>query len=131
MEKSSYVVISVGSTQQRDNRLKEIIDGLNLDPTSNLIFEKEANRVKVYHRVGTGLKILIRTYVVVVITAHINLQPLSGFTGKVNFHLDETIDQLTEIIRQLNYLNGAKEIKASGVERSFQEMLSIITNATT
>lgn len=128
---NSYVVISVGSTQQRDNKLKEIVDGINLDPTSNLLFEKDVNKIKVYHRVGTGLKILIRTYVVVVITAHINLQPLSGFTGKINFHLDETIDQLTEIIRQLNYLNGTKEIKSSNKDRSFQEMLEFLTNATT
>lgn len=124
---SNYIIISVSSISQRDAMINNLINKVDSDPTDNLIVEKDQNKVKVYHRVDTGVRVLIRVYVVVVIPVQVNLQPLTGFSGKINFCLDETIDALTKILKQLKAINGYKEIKASGADRTLQQLMDILS----
>jgi hypothetical protein len=123
MSENNYVIMTVANQGKRDSIVKELYQKLLIDGTTDLIIENDrVDRIKVYHVVGNGVKVLIRTYLVVVISTQVNLKPLEGFTGKVTFCLDDTIEELKETIRKLSRLNGKQVIRASN-NANFDQLL--------
>jgi hypothetical protein len=123
MSENNYVIMTVANQGKRDSIVKELYQKLLIDGTTDLIIENDrVDRIKVYHVVGNGVKVLIRTYLVVVISTQVNLKPLEGFNGKVTFCLDDTIEELKETIRKLSRLNGKQVIRASN-NANFDQLL--------
>lgn len=123
MSENNYVIMTVPSQGKRDSVVKDLYQKLLIDGSTKLIVENDrVDRIKVYHIVGDGIKVLIRTYLVVIISTQVSLKPLEGFTGKVTFCLDSTIEELKETIRKLSRLNGKQVIRTSN-NANFDQLL--------
>jgi len=123
MSENNYVIMTVPSQGKRDSVIKELYQKLLIDGSTKLIVENDrVDRIKVYHIIGNGIKVLIRTYLVVIISTQVNLKSLEGFTGKVTFCLDDTIEELKETIRKLSRLNGKQVIRTSN-NANFDQLL--------
>ena len=70
------------------------------------------------------MKVLIRTYLVIVIPILIDLSPLDTIYGSVDFCLDETIGQLTKLLNKLQGLKGHKVIKGNRNVKSLEQQLA-------
>jgi len=111
-EKNNYVVVTVSSVVKRDKLIKQIYKQLTLEPSTVFTIQQDqVNRIKVFHNVGDGVKVLVRAYLVIVIPILIDLSPLDSIYGNVDFCLDETIGQLTKLLNKLQHLKGHKVIK--------------------
>lgn len=129
-ERSNTVVISVSSILKRDKLIRQIYAQLTSEPTTTFTVQQDqVNRIKVFHNVGDGVKVLIKTYLVIVIPIIADLSPLLGLYGSLDFHLDDTINTLSGIIQKLQALKGHKMIKGNGndrknIERQLARLLS-------
>jgi hypothetical protein len=124
-EKNNYVVITVSSVMKRDKLIKQIYKQLTLEPSTVFTIQQDrVNRIKVFHNVGDGVKVLVRTYLVIVIPILIDLSPLDSIYGNVDFCLDETIGQLTKLINKLQLLKGHKVIKGNRNVKSLEQQLA-------
>jgi hypothetical protein len=114
---NNYVVVSVKNIKARDEMVKNIYDRLSLDRSLSLVVIKDqVNRVRVYHRTANS-RILIRTYLVVVLPIMVDLSQLDHLYGTVYYNLDETIDQLRGHISKLESLNKRKVKKGNSNEQ--------------
>ena len=124
-DKNNYIVITVSSVNQRDKLIRQIYKQLTLEPSSTFtILQDQVNRIKIFHNVGDGLKVLVRTYLVIVIPIIVDLSPLNTIYGSVDFYLDETIGQLSKLIGKLQLLKGHKVIKGTNNEKSLEQQLA-------
>lgn len=124
-DKNNYIVITVSSINQRDKLIRQIYKQLTLEPSSTFtILQDQVNRIKIFHNVGDGLKVLVRTYLVIVIPILVDLSPLNTIYGSVDFYLDETIGQLSKLIGKLQLLKGHKVIKGTNNEKSLEQQLA-------
>lgn len=124
-DKNNYIVITVSSVNQRDKLIRQIYKQLTLEPSSTFtILQDQVNRIKIFHNVGDGLKVLVRTYLVIVIPILVDLSPLNTIYGSVDFYLDETIGQLSKLIGKLQLLKGHKVIKGTNNEESLEQQLA-------
>jgi len=124
-EKNNYVVVTVSSVVKRDKLIKQIYKQLTFEPSTVFTIQQDrVNRIKVFHNVGDGVKVLIRTYLVIVIPILIDLSPLDTIYGSVDFCLDETIGQLTKLLNKLQGLKGHKVIKGNRNVKSLEQQLA-------
>lgn len=108
------IVITVSSVAERSKIIKRVYTNLNKEPSVQFtVMQDQVNRIRVFHNVGVGIKVLIRTYLVIVIPIHINLNPLHEVFGLVDFHLDETIKQLQAYIIKLTAMRGQRVVKVN------------------
>ena len=124
-EKNNYVVVTVSSVMKRDKLIKQIYKQLTFEPSTVFTIQQDrVNRIKVFHNVGDGVKVLVRTYLVIVIPILIDLSPLDTIYGSVDFCLDETIGQLTKLLNKLQGLKGHKVIKGNRNVKSLEQQLA-------
>jgi len=124
-EKNNYVVITVSSVMRRDKLIRQIYKQLTLEPSTVFTIQQDRiNRIKVFHNVGDGVKVLVRTYLVIVIPVLVDLSPLDSLYGSVDFYLDETIGQLTKLVSKLQLLKGHKVIKGNRNAKSLEQQLA-------
>ena len=124
-EKNNYVVITVSSVMRRDKLIRQIYKQLTLEPSTVFTIQQDRiNRIKVFHNVGDGVKVLVRTYLVIIIPVLVDLSPLDSLYGSVDFYLDETIGQLTKLVNKLQLLKGHKVIKGNRNAKSLEQQLA-------
>ena len=124
-EKNNYVVITVSSVMRRDKLIRQIYKQLTLEPSTVFTIQQDRiNRIKVFHNVGDGVKVLVRTYLVIIIPVLVDLSPLDSLYGSVDFCLDETIGQLTKLVNKLQLLKGHKVIKGNHNVKSLEHQLA-------
>jgi len=124
-EKNNYVVITVSSVMRRDKLIRQIYKQLTLEPSTVFTIQQDRiNRIKVFHNIGDGVKVLVRTYLVIIIPVLVDLSPLDSLYGSVDFCLDETIGQLTKLLNKLQLLKGHKVIKGNRNVRSLEQQLA-------
>jgi hypothetical protein len=122
---NNYIVVTVSTIMQRDKLIRQIYKQLTLEPSSTFIIQQDqVNRIKVFHNIGDGVKVLVRTYLVIIIPILIDLSPLNAVYGNVDFYLDETIGQLTKLIDKLQLLKGHKVIKGNKNGKSLEQQLA-------
>ena len=123
----NYIVISVSSINERDKMVKRIYTSLTKEPNIQFtILQDQINRVRILHNVREGVKIPIRTYLVVVIPIIMDLSPLHNIFGSVEFDLEHTIDHLTKLLHRLQSMNGHKVIK--GVNNNEQTLRQLASS---
>lgn len=124
-EKNNYVVITVSSVMRRDKLIRQIYKQLTLEPSTVFTIQQDRiNRIKVFHNIGDGVKVLVRTYLVIIIPVLVDLSPLDSLYGSVDFYLDETIGQLTKLVSKLQLLKGHKVIKGNRNVKSLEQQLA-------
>ena len=124
-EKNNYVVITVSSVMRRDKLIRQIYKQLTLEPSTVFTIQQDRiNRIKVFHNIGDGVKVLVRTYLVIIIPVLVDLSPLDSLYGSVDFCLDETIGQLTKLVNKLQLLKGHKVIKGNHNVKSLEQQLA-------
>lgn len=122
---NNYVVVTVSNIAKRDKLIKQIYKQLINEPSTQFtIIQDQINRIKVFHNVSGGVKVLVRTYLVIVIPVMIDLSPLFSIYGSVDFYLDETINQLSVLVSKLQNLKGHKVIKGTGNGKSLEQQLA-------
>lgn len=122
---NNYVVVTVSNIAKRDKLIKQIYKQLVNEPSTQFtIIQDQINRIKVFHNVSGGVKVLVRTYLVIVIPVMIDLSPLFSIYGSVDFYLDETINQLSVLVSKLQNLKGHKVIKGTGNGKSLEQQLA-------
>jgi len=110
---SKTIVITVASIAKRDSLIKAIYTNLTKEPSTQFtIHQDKVNRIKVFHNVGKGIKVHIKTYLVIVIPVTIDLKPLDSVYGLVDFHLEVTIKELNKLIKKLTSMQGQRVVKA-------------------
>lgn len=118
------VVLSASSITDRDKMIKQIYTNLTSNKDRSITIQQDQlNRIKVFHNVSKDNKVLIRTYLVVVIPITINLGILKCATGIVDFHLNETIKSLNLLIKELQSLNGRRVVKENPLNESTLKQL--------
>lgn len=123
MSENRYIVITVSSSARRDNLVKELMRRLLADNVNNLLIENDrVDRIKVYHRINSEVKVLVRIYLIVIIPTSINLAPLRGLGGKVEYRLDNTINELKDTITILSQMNG-KQVDNPTSDKDFESTL--------
>jgi len=106
------IVITVSSINARHKTIKKIYTNLTKEPSLQFIVAQDrVNRIRVFHTAGPGIRVLIRTYVVLVMPVLIDIKPLHEFYGIVDFHLDDTITQLQAHIVKLEQMRGRQNVK--------------------
>jgi hypothetical protein len=122
---SNYVVITVSNTHERDVVMRRLYENITADPVAPFTVQKDqVNKIKVYHNVSGGLRILIRTYVVIVIPVFVDLRPLYEMTGSIDFNLENTIDELINTVKKLRSLQGRKVMKGNtNNEQTFEQLV--------
>lgn len=118
------ILISVNSTYERDKLIKRIYTNLTTEPDTTFTVQKDqVNRIKVFHNVGPNTRVLIRTYLVLVIPVIMDLEPLNSIYGTVDFHLDETINYLTALTKKLQALQGKRIVKGKSNDATFRQLV--------
>lgn len=109
---ATTVVATVNSIPQREEFLNNIYENLTKEHHAQLTVIKDSiNRVKIFHEIGNGRRVLVRTYIVIVIPIHIDLTPLHDIQGAIDFHLDETIALLQRHVSNLQSMQGYKVVR--------------------
>jgi len=121
------IVITVSSIIERDKLIKTIYTNLTTEPPVEfIIIQDQINRIKVFHKVSREVKVLIRTYLVIVLPVIMNLKLLDSIYGQIDFRLDNTINQLYSLIDKLKALQGQKLVKGNITNDSELEQLARI-----
>lgn len=126
MEKT--VVVSVNTIGERDIIIRNISNQIeNLWSEYYELQQDRVNRLKIFHReeghIPDHLKSPVCTYVVVVIPILTTTSSLNGFTGYVDFRLENTINSLRKLLRKFELLHGRKTVKENIDTRAFEELI--------
>ena len=122
---NNYVVVTVSTIAKRDKLVKQIYTQLTSEPSTQFtVAQDQINRIKIFQNVGGGVKVLIKTYLVIVIPVLIDLSPLYSIYGSIDFYLDDTINQISGIVNKLQKLKGHKVIKGTGNGKSLEQQLA-------
>ena len=101
------IFVSVSNPFERDRLVKRIYKNLTTEPdTRFLVVQDQCNRIKVFHNGDEGVRVLLRTYLVVIIPIIMDLNPVYSTYGDVDFHLEETIKRLQSLTSNLQALQG-------------------------
>jgi len=104
------IVISVNTIPERDVMVKKIYKMLTKQKQRQfVIVQDRINRIRIYH-FRKNLKILIKTYIVVVLPILLDFKPLESIHGTVEFKLDNTIDRLIKLTHKLQEFQGKRNI---------------------
>ena len=124
-ETDNYIVTTVSTIIQRDELIKKIYTQLTSEPTTTFTVQQDQiNRIKIFHNVSGGVKVLIRTYLVLVIPVLIDLSPLHSIYGNVDFYLDDTIEKLSAVVEKLQKLKGHKVIRGNSNGKTLERQLA-------
>ncbi len=117
------VVVTVPSIAERDEYIKRIYTNLTKEPNPQFTVQQDqTNRIRVFHNVSKEVRVLINTYVVVVIPVTIDLTPLDTFEGIVYYHLTETIEYLRTQISRLEAMQGQRTVKGTNNDNICREL---------
>jgi len=120
---SETIVVSVSTIHERDMLIKRTYQGLHKEPNTKFsIVQDQVNRIKVFLNCPDGMKVLIRTYIVLIIPIIVDLNPLHSLYGNIDFHLEKTISHLQSITRNLQSLQGRHIVKGSRNEQTFKQL---------
>ena len=126
-DKTKTIVITVASLDERDKIIRRIYTNLHKEPSTQFtVIQPQVNKIQIFHNVGKGVRLLIRTYLVFVVPVNLNLKPLNEVYGLVDFHLDETIKKLRATIVKLKALQGQRfvpGIQRKDVESALTEIM--------
>jgi len=120
------IIVSVNTVQERDAAIKKLYKSLQKQATNRFTIQQDqVNRIKVFHNKG-NMRVLITTYLVIVLPIIIDLSPLDTLTGTVDFRLDETIIKLETLAHHLRSLQGKRVVqKHSGTKDLAKALLTI------
>lgn len=121
-----YVVVTVSSINKRDAVIKKMYSNLTADPVMNqtmTVVKDQVNRIRVYHNLSGGRRLLIKTYLVIVIPVSINLGSIYDITGDVVFELSETIKDLRALLKTLENLQGRRVMKGKSNGQAFEQLV--------
>lgn len=108
------VVVTVSSIIDRDRLIKRIYTNLTADKSTTFTIQQDqVNRIKIFHNVAPDIRVLIRTYIVIVLPVLLDLSPVHSIFGEIDFHLDETISHLQSLTKKLQALQGRRTVKGS------------------
>jgi hypothetical protein len=118
------IVVTVTSIYERDKLIKTIYTNLTKEPSTTFIVQQDqVNRIKIFHNIGKGVRVLIRTYLVLVIPVIIDLSQLNSIYGIVDFKLDATIKHLLSFVTKLQALQGRKIIKGNTNVKELEQLV--------
>jgi hypothetical protein len=120
------IIVSVNTVQERDAAIKKLYKSLQKQATNRFTIQQDqVNRIKVFHNKG-NMRVLITTYLVIVLPIIIDLSPLDTLTGTVDFRLDETIIKLETLAHHLRSLQGKRVVQRnSGTKDLAKALLTI------
>ena len=107
------VVYTALNTRRRTELLQTLYKILTDNPDLTYSVESnQVNKLEVYHNLSQDARILIRTYLIIIIPVQVNLEPLTNVKGtKVYYRLDETITQLQHLVTSLELLEDSRDTK--------------------
>jgi len=107
------IVITVPSIPKRDKLIKAIYTNLTKEPSVQFTIQQDkVNRIKVFHNAGKGIKVHIKTYLIIIIPVSIDLKPLDSIYGLVDFHLESTIKEFGKLMKKLTAIQGQRIVRA-------------------
>ena len=124
------IVVTVSSIIERDRYVKRIYTNLTKEPQIQFTIQQDqVNQIRIFHNAGKGIRILVRTYTVIVIPVTLDLGPLYNFDGIVDYHLDETIKHLRSQISRLEALQGQRLMKGNNNGKTLGELVGQLSNS--
>jgi len=121
-------VISVNTIAERNTLIKTIYTNLTKEPSVDFkIIQDQINRVRVFHRAGSGINILIKTYLVIIIPVIVDLCPLNDAYGVVTYKLEYTIKCLQTLIEKLQSMQGRKIMKGNDDGKTLEQLVGILS----
>lgn len=130
MSSSETIIITTPTLQAKHTTLSTIYSNLTTEPSITYSITKDSSTIKIFHTVSPDLKVLIRTYIVLVLPVQIDLTSLSSFTGNLTFHLDETILAVEKILLNLQSLQGHRQINGAGNVETLTRLAKSISQIT-
>jgi len=125
---SKTIVVTVSTILARDKLMKRIYTNLTKEPSTQFIIVKDqVNRIRVFHKVSSDIRVLICTYLAVVIPVTINLKLLDNIYGVVDFHLDETIKHLQTLITKLQGMRGRRIVKGNNDGKTLEQLVNLLS----
>jgi hypothetical protein len=120
------VVISVNTIPERDLMIKDLYKTLTTNTDRQYTIQKDrVNRIKIFHIKG-NLRILINTYIVVILPVLLDFSPLENVYGTVDFRLDATIDRLIKLTHKLQSIQGKRVVEGKvGAEGLKKALINI------
>jgi hypothetical protein len=126
---SSTVVITVPTLTARDMLVRKLYTHLTKEPsTMYSIVQDRLNRIQIFQLTKNGIRILIKTYLVIIIPVQIDLSPIMELSGSVDFHLDDTIAQLQKLIAQLKSLQGKHVLKGTSCGKTLEQLVRVLSD---
>lgn len=119
MPSSETTIITTTTIQAKHQTLSTIYSNLTIEPTTIYSITRDSNTIKIFHNISPDLKVLIRTYIVLVLPIQIDLSSLNSFTGNLTFHLDDTILAVEKILFNLQSLQGHRQINGANSNAVF------------
>jgi len=120
------IVISVNTISERDTMVRDIYKSLTANPNKQYTIQQDrVNRIKIFHNKGS-LRILIQTYLIVVLPVLLDFSPLENLYGTVDFRLNETIDRLVKITHRLQSLQGKRVVSGKVGAKDLKKVLTNI-----
>lgn len=127
-DKHLTILVTVPSIIERDKLIKRIYTNLTTEPDVTFtIVQDQVNRIKVFHNVAPDIRVLIRTYLVLVLPVLVDLSPLNSIFGTVDFHLEETIKQLTVLTKKLQSMQGRRVVRGSVDADNFRRLVDSLS----
>jgi len=118
------ILTSVNTIAERDKTIKDLYKTLTASKDKRFTIQQDrVNRIKIFHNKGS-LRILVSTYIVVVLPVLLDFSPLDQIEGTVDFRLDNTIDRLVKLTGKLCALQGKKVIKGTAGAEALRKALT-------
>ncbi len=119
------ILVSANTIFDRDKLIKNIYTNLTKEPSTQFTVQQDqVNRIKLFHNLDKGRRVLIRTYLVVVIPVTIDTNALTNIFGQVDFHLDETIASLQKLTTKLQSMQGKRFVKGNTDAKTFEKLVN-------
>jgi len=129
MPKSLTILLTVSSIPARDKLIKQLYTNITKEPSTVFtVLKDQVNRIRIYHN-AQFTKVLIRTYLVIVLPVLIDLNPLRQISGHVDFHLEETIQELETLTTKLRSLQGRRFVKENQSGKTLQQLVECLCEA--
>jgi len=123
---NNTILISVNTIPDRDREIKSLYKSLTAKKDKRFTIQQDrVNRIKIFHNKGS-LRILVSTYIVVVLPVLLDFSPLDSIEGTVDFQLENTIDRLVKLTGRLCSLQGKKVIKGTAGAEGLRKALTSI-----
>jgi len=117
------IVVSVSNIAEREQLMKRIYTNLTKEPDLHFsVVQDQFNRIKLFHNAENGVRVLLRTYLILIIPVLVDLGPLHSIYGTIDFHLEETIKHLQSLTANLQALQGRRIVKGSKNEQTLKQL---------